>query len=234
MLKKCIISHPQFGNIEITRNSRARHIILRARPTHLSITIPIAATQKDLERALDMYGEKLLAQQKSIKSNIIDAKFHIEAPHFCFELQQHNGDKFFLRRNGCRYILLYPADTDFNSESRQVWVREIIKKSLRTCAKEILPQRLYRLATEHGFSYKNVSLRNSHTRWGSCSSRGNISLSIYLMLLPTKLIDYVLLHELCHTVEMNHGERFWALLNKACKCNAQIIRRELKKHKCDI
>lgn len=105
---------------------------------------------------------------------------------------------------------------------------------LRSRAKEILPERLQQLATRHGFRYSSVSLRDSHTRWGSCSSRGSISLSIYLVLLPDELIDYVLLHELCHTVEMNHSERFWALLDKVCQRDSRTLRQVLKKHKCDI
>ena len=234
MLKKSLIAHPQYGNIEITRNPRARRIILRARPNLLCITLPTFATTKELERALEMHGKKLLEQQDAIQPKTIDASYRIETPQFTFGLQPHNGDKFLIRYNGRHNTLLYPADTHFGSERRQAWLREVIKEYLRRRAKSILPGRLQQLAMQHGFAFSSVSLRDCHTRWGSCSSRGSISLSIYLVLLPDELIDYVLLHELCHTVEMNHSERFWALLDKACQCDSRTLRQALKKHKCDI
>lgn len=234
MLKKSLIAHPQYGNIEITHNPRARRIILRARPNLLCITLPTLATKKDLEKALELYGDKLLAQQQGMEQKAIDGTYRIDTPNFIFELQPHNGDKFLIKQNGREHILLYPAATNLHCPRRQAWIRDVIKMRLRSRAKEILPGRLQKLATRHGFRYSSVSLRDCHTRWGSCSSRGSISLSIYLVLLPDELIDYVLLHELCHTVEMNHSERFWTLLDKACQCDSRTLRQALKKHKCDI
>jgi len=71
---------------------------------------------------------------------------------------------------------------------------------------------LAQLAREGGFRYNRVFIKAQRTRWGSCSTRGNISLSLKLLFLPPELVRYVLWHELCHTVEKNHGRRFWALL----------------------
>lgn len=234
MLKKRIISHPKYGNIEVTRNPRARRIIMRARPNLLCITLPTIATQKDLERALETFGDRLLTQQKAIQSITIDADYRIDTPHFLFELQPHKGDKFLIKRNARHTILLYPFETDFYDTERQTWLRDIIKKCLRHRAAEVLPQRLQQHATRHKFRYSRMSLRDSHTRWGSCSSKGTISLSIYLVLLPDELIDYVLLHELCHTRELNHSDRFWALLDRVCYCDSHTLRKALQKHKCDI
>lgn len=100
---------------------------------------------------------------------------------------------------------------------------------LRKKAKAYLPDRLRILADIHGFSYTSVSINKSRTRWGSCSSKKSINLSLYLILVPAHLIDYVLLHELCHTIHMNHGSEFWSLMDKVCNGKTMQFRKELKK-----
>jgi len=107
---------------------------------------------------------------------------------------------------------------------------EIDETALRRKAQSVLPVQLAGLAKLHGFNYANVKIRKSRTRWGSCSSKGNINLSFYLLLLPDHLIEYVLLHELCHTVRMNHSPAFWALLNKCTQNKAHELRREIRKY----
>ena len=103
-------------------------------------------------------------------------------------------------------------------------------EALRKQAQLTLPLRLQSLAAARGLRFQKVSIRKSRTRWGSCSSKGNISLSLYLMLLPPHLQDYVMQHELSHLVEMNHGPRFWALLDEATAGKSLLLRAELKKY----
>ena len=81
-------------------------------------------------------------------------------------------------------------------------------------ARDILVNRLEKLSKKHGLSYNRVSVRNQKTRWGSCSSKKNINLNINLVRLPQRLMDYAILHELVHTVFMDHSPRFWAKLEK--------------------
>lgn len=76
-------------------------------------------------------------------------------------------------------------------------------------AKKRLKSRLSYLAAKYGFSYNRVSVRNQKTRWGSCSRAGNISLNMKLVVLPSELADYVILHELVHTRIHNHSRKFW-------------------------
>ncbi|GHU06908.1 hypothetical protein FACS189431_0590 [Alphaproteobacteria bacterium] len=102
-------------------------------------------------------------------------------------------------------------------------------KQIRKKARAFLPRRLEHLASEHGFRYGKVSLRNQKTRWGSCSAADNISLNIALVTLPVHLIDYVLLHELTHTVHKNHSAEFWAKLVEVCP-DAKKCRKELRQH----
>ncbi len=108
--------------------------------------------------------------------------------------------------------------------------RKNAEDAVRQRALDYLPRRTAELAKRHGFSYRRVTIRRSRTRWGSCSAVNNINLSLYLMNLPAYLIDYVILHELVHTVHKNHSPAFWQLLDKHTG-NAKALAGEIKKHR---
>ena len=99
---------------------------------------------------------------------------------------------------------------------------------LRTEAKKELPELVSLLAKKHGFTFQKLTIRNTASRWGSCSSLKHISLNLHLMRIPLYLREYVILHELCHTIEMNHGKCFWDLLNRCTEGKALLLRKELK------
>ena len=108
---------------------------------------------------------------------------------------------------------------------------EIDETALRRRAQSALPARLAQLARQHGFQYSGITIRKSRTRWGSCSSKKSINLSLYLMMLPDHLIEYVLLHELCHTVQMNHSPAFWALLDRCTGNKAKALKKEIREYR---
>lgn len=103
-------------------------------------------------------------------------------------------------------------------------------EALRAAAKATLPHRVEELATQHGLKYGKVSIRASRSKWGSCSATCNISLSLFLMILPEHLRDYVILHELAHTVHHNHSPRFHALVNTLTNGHEKALARELKEY----
>lgn len=112
-------------------------------------------------------------------------------------------------------------------EKRRETVRDNLGDIDMAAAKETITGRLKQLAERHGFRYNKVTFRGQRTVWGSCSPRNNISLNIKLVRLPEELMDYVLLHELVHTQEHNHGKKFWAELDKYVG-NARVVAKILR------
>lgn len=83
-------------------------------------------------------------------------------------------------------------------------------------ARADLPARVIRFGPTVCVSWGRITIRNQRTRWGSCSAAGNLSFNCLLMLAPPEARDYVVIHELCHRLEMNHSARFWAHVARVC------------------
>ena len=81
---------------------------------------------------------------------------------------------------------------------------------LADLAKQVLPVKAAHFAKLMNVSYGRITIRNQKTRWGSCSAKGNLNFNCLLMLTPPEIVDYVVVHELCHRKEMNHSSKFWA------------------------
>ncbi|MFA5995050.1 MAG: M48 family metallopeptidase [Patescibacteria group bacterium] len=84
----------------------------------------------------------------------------------------------------------------------------------KAVARKLVQDRLTFFNQYYHFTYKKIAIRNQHTRWGSCSRHGNLNFNYRLIKLPTELADYIIVHELCHVPEMNHGKNFWQLVAK--------------------
>jgi predicted metal-dependent hydrolase len=89
---------------------------------------------------------------------------------------------------------------------------EDVRRLADEAARDI-PERVRRFAPVVGVQYGRITIRNQKSKWGSCSSRGNLNFNCLLMLAPPSVRDYVVVHELCHLVELNHSKRFWALVS---------------------
>ena len=104
-----------------------------------------------------------------------------------------------------------------------------VDSELRASAEAELPPRLLALAAQHGLTVQRVTIRNQRSRWGSCSSRGHITLNFRLMLMPPEVREYILIHELMHLKQANHSIRYWRLVEAACP-GFRDAERWLKKH----
>lgn len=85
-------------------------------------------------------------------------------------------------------------------------------RELGNRALSVIPERVSHYAAVLGVTWGRITIRNQRTRWGSCSAQGNLNFNCLLMLAPPEVLDYVVVHELCHRLEMNHSQRFWQLV----------------------
>ncbi len=116
--------------------------------------------------------------------------------------------------SGQEIRITLPADWPPNSLQAQSFIRKYVKNALDKEARSYLPRRVKYLADELGYDYVKLRFGNPKGRWGSYSSAGTISLNVALMTLPLELIDYVLIHELCHSRYAHHQTEFWQEVEK--------------------
>jgi len=167
-----------------------------------------------------------------IKSKMPDKQYFMEGRqigknhHLTFK--PTTKDKITTRISDIEATVFYPKDLNITDPKVQEAARRIIKRALGEQAKKLLPIRLEQLANKYDYSYASVTTKSLKSRWGSCDSHRNITLNLYLMELPWELIDYVCLHELNHTVVMQHGPKFWDSLSLKLP-NCLELRKQLKK-----
>ncbi|SHI85643.1 hypothetical protein SAMN05444401_1594 [Clostridium amylolyticum] len=180
-------------------------------------------------RCNKIYIEKLLEEKNQwIEKNYLEI----------LELRKYMGDRnnidniMFLGQTYpvvLRYSSLKKSSVEFSENTLYVRLNGILQfnednriKELKTAIKTwylnsayiILSERTLYHAQKLGLKYNNISIKNVKSRWGSCSSKGNLNYNIKLMLMPLEVIDYIVVHELSHLVHMNHSKDFWDHVEK--------------------
>ena len=114
----------------------------------------------------------------------------------------------------------------FEAEPTEKLTREKVI-ALADEALKVIPERVEYFAKVIGVTYGKITVRNQKIRWGSCSSKGNLNFNCLLMLAPPEVLDYVVVHELCHRKQMNHSKAFWLEVEKVLP-NYKEVRKWLK------
>ena len=204
----------EFGEITVHRNIRATSVKISVTPSGtLKASLPPYAPLFVLKRLLASSRNQLRAMlSRHVPAYQLEHGMQIGKSH---KLVVGHGKRTYVKMSGLHVVVSLAEGAKLTDDEVQRMVRDTVIQALRVEAKNYLPKRLAHLAATHGYSYKKTRFSHASTRWGSCSSNGTISLNIALMKLPDELIDYVIIHELCHTKQMNHSKKFWSLVEKA-------------------
>ena len=229
-----IIEDKELGLFMIRVNPRAKRLVFRTKSDAVHVSVPPGTTSAEITNAIDQLRVKLRGSKEKTVRPLINLDYRIDTEYFKLSLVTGERDRFLAHSELGEMRIACPPTADFTDSKLQEWLHKVIEEALRRNAKIILPPRLYMLSERHNLPYQSVKINSSRGRWGSCSARKTINLSYFLVLLPPHLMDYVLLHELCHTREMNHGDRFWALLDSLTDGKALALRDELKNYRTEI
>lgn len=138
-----------------------------------------------------------------------------------------SADKISSRVQSSIITISYPEQSDISATAVQTEAKKAAIRALKNEANDQLPALLHQIGEDFGLKYQSVSIKKMHSRWGSCSSKGEIALSIWLMQLPENLINYVLCHELAHLKHHNHKNEFWTEVESMVPDYKQL-RKQLK------
>ena len=156
----------------------------------------------------------------------VDTAFAVDTPLLRLRFAEAPVAAPTLRRSAESVSVLLPAG--FDCAAHRLWLNRVLAGVLRRRAAEVLPPRLRALAARHGLAPRRITIKDVSSRWGSCSSLGNINLSLYLMLAPPHLVDYVLCHELAHLRQMNHSAAFWREVDAMTGGRARALEAEMR------
>jgi predicted metal-dependent hydrolase len=227
------------GEINFVVSPKARKINISVRPHKgIRVAVPKRVSFEDAESFvyekrnwLKEALKKIQKYENSISYFDLDTEYRTKHHELKIRPEDLNKIKVTIR-NGI-ILVCYPFHMDVKHEIVQKAIRLGLERAWLREAQVYLPQRVEYFASKFRFNYAKVRIKNTKTRWGSCSYQNNINLTLHLMRLPEHLIDYVILHELAHTIVKNHGKQFWLLLHSLTG-NAKGLAKEMKNYKLGI
>ncbi|MGQ1947405.1 M48 family metallopeptidase [Geofilum sp. OHC36d9] len=228
------------GVVTFRSDKRCRRLSLRVKPIKgVEVLFPPGYPIKTAMAFVVQQKTWILQSLQKMKSyeeklTVFDESTAFRSRSFVLRISKAQRSDVRLFLNNGYLDVFYPMHRKVTEDSIQEVIRYGIEEAMRREAKRFLVPRLAELARQFGFSYNRVFIKNLKSRWGSCSSVNNINLNLHLMRLPESLSDYVLLHELCHTVEKNHGPDFWRLLDRCTNGCARQKAREMKSYRTTI
>ncbi len=210
----------------LKRSSKRRSIGLRIDDKGLTVNVPLRSSEKWLNSVLSEKADWVIEKLGSWQTNRKEKQLWQEGEKIAFRgeiLTLRIIPSLFNTPAQLRGELLYLHVTDTTDEAK---IEKAVTKWYREEAERVFKECVAHYSPLMSVSPKQIKLSSARTQWGSCTTQGVVRLNWQLVKMPLHLIDYVVVHELAHLIEMNHSAAFWCIVERACpdysKCRAEL------------
>lgn len=231
-----IIEYKDIGKVSFIKKSSARSLRITIKLfKEVLVTVPASVSLEHAGRFVEQKASWIRKSQLRIhryeqRMTVFEEDTAFKTRFHQLALLRHQASTIKTVIGQGRISILFPDFAPVDNERIQQVIRNGINTALRIEAKKYLPQRVEELSDQFSLSFSRVIVRDNKSRWGSCSRDNHISLNIHLMRLPDHLCDYVILHELAHTVHKHHQKPFWDFMDKLTLGKARVLDKELNNY----
>lgn len=229
MAQKVIQIH-DVGPVTFYKRRNARNIRIRINGTSVKVSLPSYVPYKTAEHYVTQ-KKAWIIQNVHQRRDLIHGDV-LQTGHRLF-IRTTENERFISNISSHTITVSIPEQYEPSSDFVQKKIRAVINKVLKTKAEEIIIPLTRQLSEAYKFEVASIQIKNLISRWGSCSNKKDLTFSMYLIQLPKEYIEYVVFHELAHTVHLNHSRDFWNLVASYAPSYKQI-RKELKNYSPDI
>jgi predicted metal-dependent hydrolase len=221
------------GPITLIKRTGNRSIRLSVTPSGVRVSMPKWTPFSAGHAFALQHSEWIITELAKQSGALLESGQRIGKMHYLRFEHVLGSQSVTSRVTGTEIIVKMRSTETTGTPTVQERAQKASVRALKREAERLLPPRLSSLAAKYDKQYKSVGVKQLKRRWGSCDSRQNIVLNLFLMELPWDYVDYVLLHELAHTIEMNHGADFWKVLT-SMQPRARDLAHELRTHQPTI
>lgn len=201
----------------LKKSARARHVKLKASARHgLEVVVPLRFNQKYIPEILETNKAWIEKQLAKIQIELETHDQETLPETISFPIAKEVWKIFYVKSNNKKLQLLVRPQRELvllgNIDNKETCKKLLLTWTMQQ-AKNHLPLLLEKISKEINLSFEKVMIRNQRSRWGSCSNKKLINLNFKLLFLPVHLVKHILIHELCHTKQMDHSAKFWRLVS---------------------
>lgn len=217
--------------VTVKKHPRARHVKLKASHKHgLELVVPLRFNFKEIPFILEENRSWIEKQLKKLQAHPPIPKMLILPSDIIFPAIDQTWRVEYIASNNKLQLLMRPHQelVLLGNIENKLLCKKLLIAWMKEHARTHLIQELNKISEKTRLTYNNATIRDQSSRWGSCSATKSINLNYKLLLLPSHLANHILIHELCHTVHLDHSIKFWRLV-ASYDPNWEEHRRQLRK-----